>query len=258
MKLKHFAAAAALLGAGSAFAGITTGNDPKIFGLVWQDSGGTYAVDFNMTVSQLLIQNGPVTLGTTAGSADWASYIAQDANLNDFNGLDGTRWAIIAVDADGSIFDGDDSVKYYTTVGGNTPPAMASDTLGQTISSVGLDYAVQLNFNGIGTNPAQGGDLFAPNNTPADFAEFIQGGAFGLFAGNAVGSTGVKWFETTPRAASTGDPFAAAVFTRMGAEFSFNGTEFTAVVAVPEPETYALLLAGMAAVGFTVRRRRQG
>ena len=39
---------------------------------------------------------------------------------------------------------------------------------------------------------------------------------------------------------------------------SFDGTTLTvgSVVAVPEPETYALMLGGLAAVGFVARRRR--
>ena len=43
---------------------------------------------------------------------------------------------------------------------------------------------------------------------------------------------------------------------------NFSGTQFTqfvalSVAAVPEPQTYALLLAGLGAVGWVVRRRRR-
>lgn len=70
------------------------------------------------------------------------------------------------------------------------------------------------------TNPANGNRLISGfANFTADSGEFI---------------TGVKW------------------------ESSSNGfeTDNHAVVAVPEPETYALMLAGLAAVGFVARRRR--
>jgi hypothetical protein len=39
---------------------------------------------------------------------------------------------------------------------------------------------------------------------------------------------------------------------------TFSTTAVSAIAAVPEPETYAMLLAGLGLVGFAARRRRQG
>ena len=38
---------------------------------------------------------------------------------------------------------------------------------------------------------------------------------------------------------------------------AFEVANFSIVAAVPEPETYVLMLAGLGAVGFMNRRRRQ-
>lgn len=39
---------------------------------------------------------------------------------------------------------------------------------------------------------------------------------------------------------------------------TFTTNAVSAIAAVPEPETYAMMLAGLGLVGFAARRRRQG
>ncbi len=53
--------------------------------------------------------------------------------------------------------------------------------------------------------------------------------------------------------AGSGETITSIMFTSTGNAFE---TDNHAVVAVPEPETYALMLAGLTAVGFVARRRR--
>lgn len=108
--------------------------------------------------------------------------------------------------------------------------------------------------------------------------------ASGSLIAGGVGSTNAGGGNFVPTAAATVSfataasasgffvspvPFynvALTAFTNTLSEVAFNGTGFTITQGggsvnftspVPEPETYALFLAGLAAVGWTVRRRRR-
>lgn len=72
----------------------------------------------------------------------------------------------------------------------------------------------------------------------------LPGGVFSIF-------TTITTLSPTFALSLSGTPQAFAA-DALNAQYSGNIT----VTAVPEPETYALLLAGLAAMGFVARRRR--
>jgi hypothetical protein len=96
-----------------------------------------------------------------------------------------------------------------------------------------------------GTNPGQ-----------AVFTDTITGSV----TANAQGGVFIN-FDNTPQSftfdGGTFDFFVNDVSLTAGNTIALSGTIIAQVTAIPEPETYALLMAGLAAVGFMTRRRRK-
>jgi len=79
----------------------------------------------------------------------------------------------------------------------------------------------------------------------------IGGSGYTFLAGDSL--AGGDWKYTPDRNVAAGSPF----------EISYNNEQFyvsrmmVSVNAIPEPETYAMLLAGLGLLGFAARRRKQ-
>jgi PEP-CTERM motif len=263
MKFSKIAAAAALVACTApAFAGIETispNGEAELFGIVWDEAFGTYAIDFGITINQLNnFSAGTTVLGTTAGDVNWFNYTQVDVNLNDYQPFEGTRWAIVAVEDILGYAGEPNSQKYYSTFRNDSlaGTVVPDGSLEQSISSMGtIGYAGTLGQNGMTPNPAVNLSAFAPVGSPAHFIETQYAGSFGIFAGNAIGTvanlnvcTYGGLFDST--APSVCNPLVVG---NGKVTVGFNGQSFVAVV--PEPGTYAMLFAGLAAVGFMARRR---
>jgi hypothetical protein len=76
-----------------------------------------------------------------------------------------------------------------------------------------------------------------------------------LLQGVAGGSSGNNWLHYTAEVVLTGT--TRLTFSALGTSNSYGGSlDNVSVTAVPEPETYALMLAGLGLIGVVARRRK--
>ena len=112
--------------------------------------------------------------------------------------------------------------------GGSTPLILNTDVVGSSSVQAGVSGLLDFSFSTFGTTTvANGGALFDEEPT------------FAIFDG---ADSGYKWI--------VGYSDAGA-----GKDRDYDDMVIGVNAAIPEPQTYALLLAGLAAVGFVARRR---
>ena len=89
-----------------------------------------------------------------------------------------------------------------------------------------------------------------------------NGNSVGTFTGSGAGASGHVWQTKTINLLGTGST-SSLMFRAIGISDSYGGsldkislTRNTMTTPVPEPETYAMMLAGLAGLGFMARRKK--
>ncbi len=260
MRLKTTLKQAALaLGVGAclpALAGINNENAAELYLMVWDEEVGSYSLDTGISIEDLLAGSANpagFSFSRSVGPA-YAQFVAADTNPGDIsaNGGTGTRWALYATDGEGFADPGD--FRYLTTTFMNATPKIDNLTANTLIPNQGL-YAIGVNQTGTHTPDfAVNGESFNPKGDAAAFIETNYFATAGVFAGNEKSTPAALWFVT----GASYEPFDSALIERLNGTASFDGNQVSFnVTAIPEPGTYAMLLAGLGAVGFIARRRHR-
>lgn len=254
MKLKQIALAAlAVVSMGQALAGNTSSPDTSTLFVVVGDQNHTYMFDTGVTMSQVI--NGDVNY--SAVLPNWSSF--NFGATTPFDGLDegsGVRWTVIA------------GTNVQSNLGNTVLAANALDAIDQGTFSGMKNLTVKNDAQRMLSWATSASDVLASGGSIAQkgadaFAGNIQ---FGIGNNNALYTQGFGNPGATSslglyyEAVSTISLNGAATVKAMDEIVTLNpttGALTIAVAAVPEPETYALMLAGLAAVGFVAARRRR-
>jgi hypothetical protein len=276
MKIKLIATLLGLAIAGGANAAIdqsATGNGELFFQL-WDTNGTADKADDRNYVRDLgTLSNGAVVGGKVTNWASTATTpvlvgdklvpqtggifsLGADANLTSFlagtSNAAGLRWNITATDSAGTD-------RFLTTSSGITAgqlPAYAvfrtfslqTDTFLANTTAIGTNESIVLNGAGAGIS-VFGGNVGGKATFTTDGAVGDQLGFYLLSEKLASGSAATK---------ADLNQYKDAAGTALTWQFKNDGSLTYAVAAVPEPESYALFLAGLGMIGAIARRRRLG
>jgi hypothetical protein len=254
MKFKTIALAAALVAvAVPSFAFVKTDGDigQAEYVLVATNGAGSYFQDLGVST------DGLASLLNTTGSFTQAVAGTEYTKFLNYGGTN-TQWTVIAVQPIGDGFAPGD-INAWTTVNVNQALGTVQNTQSNDATN---NLAVAYIKADNASNPKTANNTLASAFGTSTYFTTALTSFNGYFnARNAVGTSSQMVYLTQSSDVSDEASQYEVLSNVYGNAYvaSFNGSNVSitaAVASVPEPSSYAMLAAGLAAVGFVARRRK--
>lgn len=182
---------------------------------------------------------------SSAYASAWSSFIGNSSTAN-------TKWAVIA----GTFADFTGPASLLTTFSGTTATLPSGNTNGAIENQLWKVDDFTNAFNALGTNLNSDftyhGSAFTTQSGPAFVGGlYTSAGQLSDYGVSAMGSLGSGLRFATFQQGAT-NPFVASNFNM---QFTLGSNGILTLAAVPELDTWAMLLSGLAMVGLIARRK---